>query len=198
MNSAKNDRQLPGMPAAQAGPPAGSGRPRRWSRRVAAAVSACALVGGGVAIGVAVTGGAAAATGGGTAEVRQCAGLAAQLRGGGHRMAARRVSALCAHPLLRLAAVGGMHGQVTFGAKGEARTLAFERGTVESAGASTITVRAADGTTWTWTLTGHTVVRQAGHRVAAASLAKGDRVFVGGPVVSGADDARLIRIRRAA
>ena len=103
----------------------------------------------------------------------------------------------CHSPLLRLAAVGGAHGEVTFESKDGIKTIAFERGTIESASASAITVRAADGTSWTWTLATGTVVRAAGHRVAAGVLARGDKVFIGGRVVSGANDATLIRIRRS-
>ena len=58
-------------------------------------------------------------------------------------------------------------------------------------------VRSADSTTWTWNLVGNTVVREGGKVVARTALADGQQVFVGGPVVSGANDARLIVIRPA-
>jgi hypothetical protein len=67
----------------------------------------------------------------------------------------------------------------------------FERGTVQSDTGSVITVTAADGTTWTWDITSSTVVRQNG---STASVGTGDQVFVAGALVSGANDARLIRI----
>ncbi len=199
MDSVSNESRDSGSPQGTgvAAGPAGS---RRWPRRLAAAISASALLGGGVALGVAMTGGASAAAGTaatrtGDAAGRSCARLAAELRHDGHPVAARRVTALCRFPLLRLAAVGGLHGEVTFKTRSGNKTVAFERGTVESASSSVITVEAADGTTWTWQLAGNTIVRQAGQRVAAGRLARGDKVFVGGPVVGGADDARLIRIR---
>ena len=148
-----------------------------------------------------MTGGASAAAGSAATArhdpaARRCALLAAKL-GRDHRLAARRVTEFCHSPLLRLAAVGGAHGEVTFESKDGIKTIAFERGTIESASASAITVRAADGTSWTWTLATGTVVRAAGHRVAAGVLARGDKVFIGGRVVSGANDATLIRIRRS-
>jgi hypothetical protein len=122
----------------------------------------------------------------------------AGLRASGHPAAAIRLRALCTEPLLRLALVGGEHGQVTFkGKTSSPKTIAFERGTVESATGSAVTVKAPDGTTWTWGLTASTTVRAAGRDTAQAKLAAGDRVFVGGPVVSGARDARLIRIGAA-
>ena len=75
------------------------------------------------------------------------------------------------------------------------RTLAFERGIVQSASGSDIVVRAADGTTWTWDLVSSTVVRESGQKTTTSALTTGEPVWVGGPVVSGAKDARLIVIR---
>jgi len=40
-------------------------------------------------------------------------------------------------------------------------------------------------------------LRQDGKKVASSTLADGQRAFVGGPVVSGADNARLVVIRPA-
>jgi hypothetical protein len=173
-------------------------------RRTAAAIAAGAvLMGSGVAIGVALTGGASAATGGAAAATaaaaqktgHRCAGLVAALEESGRPAAARRLHALCNSPLLRLAAAG-IHGEITYKAKGGFRTAAFERGKVESASSSAVTVQAADGTTWTWDIVSNTVVKYDGKEVAAGSLAKGDQVLVAGPVVAGANDARLIRIRK--
>jgi hypothetical protein len=94
--------------------------------------------------------------------------------------------------------VAGIHGEFTFRArKGGVKTLAFERGTVKSVTSSSVTVAASDGTTWTWHLVSNTVVRQGGKKVGASALADGQPVFAGGPVISGADQARLIAIRPA-
>lgn len=84
---------------------------------------------------------------------------------------------------------------MTFVTKSGDKTVVFERGIVESASGTALTVKAADGTTWTWMMAGNTIVAQAGHRVAAGRLTQGDQVFVGGQVVSGTNDARLVRIR---
>jgi hypothetical protein len=105
---------------------------------------------------------------------------------------ATELHALCAHPLLRLALVGGEHGTVTFNSKSGPVTAVFERGTVESDTGSVITVTAQDGTTWTWDLVTNTVVRQDGQ---TATVGTGDQVFVVGTQASGVNNARLIRIR---
>jgi hypothetical protein len=101
----------------------------------------------------------------------------------------------CRRLLRRVLFIGGLHGQFTFRTKNGIRTLAFERGTVESVGSGAVTVRAADGTQWTWHLVPDTVVREGGNRASQSAVTDGAQVFVGGPVVSGADDARLIIVR---
>jgi hypothetical protein len=124
-------------------------------------------------------------------------------RRAGHPAAARAVlraaGARCRgwrHRLARVALLRGVDGQFTFRGKGGTlRTLAFQRGIVQSASGSTIVVQAADGTTWTWDLVSSTVVRENGNKAAASALATGEPVWVGGPVISGAKDARLVVIR---
>jgi hypothetical protein len=99
--------------------------------------------------------------------------------------------------IARLRRLGGMYGEVTYrGQDSSARTLAFERGVVTSAG-SDLVVKAANGTTWTWQFTGSTVVRKGGAKVSRSDLASGEHVLLAGPVVSGARDARLVFIAGA-
>jgi hypothetical protein len=189
----------------------------RTPRVLSTAAAGIILLGSGVGIGVALTGGASAANGqpaaasrgAASASVHECARLARALASAGHSrrphrsLASRsprralRVAALCRDPLLRLAAVGGMYGEVTFKTKDGTKTVAFERGTVQDATGSALVVRAADGTSMTWHIVAGSVVRQDGHRVPASKLTAGDLVFVGGQVIGGADDARLVRIRNA-
>jgi hypothetical protein len=95
----------------------------------------------------------------------------------------------------RLRRLGGIDGQFTFETKTGPKTLAFERGTIQSVSGEDVVVRAKDGTTWNWTLVSSSVVREDGTKSTTSSLASGDLVFVGGPVVSGSHDARLIVIR---
>ena len=99
--------------------------------------------------------------------------------------------------LARLRLLGGMYGQFTFETKSGPRTLAFERGTITSVNRDDVQVRAADGTTLTWELTGTSVVRENGAKEPQATLAQGQTVFAGGPVTGGSRDARLIVIRKA-
>jgi hypothetical protein len=197
--------------------PGGPQRRPRWSARtrriVTTSAASAVLLASGTAIGVALTGGASAAvspsssatpaasTSAGTTpagtKASRCASIVSQAQGTNHDRLARALRAFCSSPLVRLALVGGEHGTVTFGGKAGPRTVAFERGTVQSDTGSAITVTAADGTTWTWQITSSTVVRQAGSKVAANAISAGEKVFVGGTIVNGTNDARLIRIAKS-
>ena len=64
------------------------------------------------------------------------------------------VGRFCRSRLVRLRALGGMHGQFTFKTKSGPRTIAFARGVLESVTAGQVVVKSADGTTWTWDLRG--------------------------------------------
>jgi hypothetical protein len=97
--------------------------------------------------------------------------------------------------LARLRALGGVDGEFTFHNSTGFHTLAFERGTIQSVNGGNVVVRAPDGTTWTWAIVSNTVVRQNGRKTTTSALATGQTVFVGGPVVNGTKDARLIVIR---
>jgi hypothetical protein len=97
----------------------------------------------------------------------------------------------------RLRRLGGVDGVFTFHNKTGFHTVAFERGTVQSVSGSDVVIKAADGTTWTWQIVTDTVVRKNGAKTTTSALSAGETVFAGGPVVSGAKDARLIVIRAA-
>ena len=197
-------------------PPPAERRSRRTRRIVTSVAASAVLLGSGAGIGMALTGGASASTGGASggsatgsaatgsaattaaySAAGRCAKLEQRLRSNGHLTAASRVQAFCRRPLLRLALVGGEHGEVTFQSKSGPKTIAFERGTIHAVSSSAITVAAKDGTTWTWDFTSSTKVRDAGQKVTTAKLSTGELVLVGGPVVNGAHDARLIRIHDA-
>jgi hypothetical protein len=143
---------------------------------------------------------ASTAAAGAAAPGHPCAKGAAALRAAGRPRLARRAAAVCRGRLGRLRLLlRGEHGQVTYRAKdGTSKTLAFERGKITAVSGTAVTVAAADGTTWTWHLVSDSVVRQDGQKVSASSLAAGQQVFAGGPVLNGTDDARLIVIRPAA
>src|SRR5450756_2049392 len=159
----------------------GPGGGWRHSRRVAVLVLTTVVAGGGA---FAVAEAAASSPAAQTAASTQAAVLNNVLRGHAG--------------LARLRRLGGMYGQFTFEASKEDRTVAFERGTVTAVTGSDVVVRANDGTTWTWALTGSSVVREDGKHTKASALATGEPVFAGGTVTGGTRSARLIVIRKAA
>jgi hypothetical protein len=153
---------------------------------------------------------AASGTGAGAAVaatvVRRCARTVAAARAArltGHPVAARRAAGAAVircrflrRRLVRFFLLRGIDGQFSFrAAGGTIRTLAYERGVIESVDTGSIVVQATDGTIWTWDLVSSTVVRGTGGKISESSLAVGEPVWVGGPVVSGAKDARLIFVR---
>jgi hypothetical protein len=174
-----------------------SGMTRRRAAWWAAGITLAGfLAGGGLAL-AATSGGASATSQGGSAS--STAQLNALLNASGSPAASPAASTEAAgHPLNhlnRLRGVGGMYGSFTYQTKsGADETLAFERGTIQSVSSSAIVVRATDGTTITWLFVSDTTVRDHG-KSSTSALSQGQRVFVGGPVVSGARDARLIVIR---
>ncbi len=158
-------------------------------------------------------GAAASAPGAGTSgtvagpAARRCAravGAARAARRTGHPLVARRASGaaiarcrLVRRRIIRFFLLRGVDGQFTFRTRtGALKTVAYERGVIESVNSgSSIVVKAGDGTTGTWDLVSSTVVRDGSGKVSESTLAVGEQVWVGGPVVSGAKDARLIFVR---
>lgn len=98
---------------------------------------------------------------------------------------------------LSLRRIKGMYGEIALHVKDGTKTLAFERGTVVASSASRLEVRALNGTEWAWDLGRGAAVRERGKAVPSGALTTGARVFVGGEVVGGTRDARLIVIRAA-
>jgi hypothetical protein len=201
-------------PGAPASGPVGRKWPSGPRTRVAALIAACAVVAGGAfAVTEAVSGSGSAAPHAATAYTAAgptgqaavlnnaladasfaSASTFAQSTPAATRAALRHIH----RALARLRLLGGMHGEYTFQTKKGPRTLAFERGTIVSVAGVDVTVRAADGTIWTWVLTSTSVVRQDGTRATASALADGQPVFAGGPVTGATRDALLIVIRTAA
>jgi hypothetical protein len=194
-------------PASPAGEPAPAARSGRVKRVVTTVAAGAILLGSGVGIGIALTSGAAAATSpsaGGAAGpmAGKCARVVQDLRSHpafarSHPALVMHVRAFCANPLLRLAAVGGEYGQVTFQTKSGPKTAAFERGTIESISGSSFVVQAPDGTKQTWTVIASTKMRELGNPQAKVQLATGDQIIVIGQLTASGKDARLIGIRQA-
>jgi hypothetical protein len=101
------------------------------------------------------------------------------------------------HRIARFFLLRGVDGQFSFkAADGTVRTLAYVRGVIESVNNGTsIVVKAADGSSWAWQLVSTTVIRDRSGKISRSTLAVGQPVWVGGPVVSGVKDARLIFVR---
>ena len=174
-----------GFPASAPGPsrPARSKKWYRWG--VGAAVFGL-LAGGGITW-------AAVSGGGGQASGTQAAALNTALSDAAGNQAVSPARVRWA--LGRLRHLGGVDGTATFHNKTGFHTLSFERGTIQSVSGSDVVIKAADGTTWTWHVVSDTVVRKNGAKATTSALSAGETVFAGGPVVSGARDARVIIIR---
>jgi hypothetical protein len=194
MNNVSNMPVEPGSPAsldapALAGQRSRRGRFIRWGIGVTVAG---ALAGGAAAL---ATGGASANAAGqpaaSTAQLNALLSVSGQNQSG-QNTASTDTSKI--RPLNRLRGLGGMYGSFAIRTASGTETLAFERGTIGSVSGSNIVVRAADGTTMTWQLVSDTLVRDHG-KSSTSQLSDGQLVFVGGPVSSGARDARLIVIR---
>jgi hypothetical protein len=177
-----------GFPAVAAGP-SGPDRKKRWHRWGVGAAVFGLLAGGGITW--------AAVSGGGTpapsASGAQAAALNAALSDAAGNPASSPARVRWA--LGRLRHFGGVDGTATFHNKTGFHTLSFERGIIQSVSGSDVVIKAADGTTWTWHVVSDTVVRKNGGKTTTSALSAGETVFAGGPVVSGARDARLIIIR---
>jgi len=172
-----------------------SARKKRLFRWGAGVTLAGFLAGGGVAL--------AAVSGGfwdGTAAASSASNLQAAELNSALSTAASSTSTPAARvrwALGRLRRLGGVDGTVTFHNKTGFHTVSFERGTIGSVSSSDVVIKATDGITWSWQIVSDTVVRKNGAKTTTSALSAGETVFAGGPVVSGARDARLIVIRAA-
>ena len=160
------------------------------------------------AAGTTLTGGAGAAAGAqaGPATKASACARARRVARAAHRAGLRRLAwrigigaAHCRRARRRVFAfflLRGVDGQFTVQTPVGTKTLAFERGVIQSVSAGkSITVRASDGTIWTWDLVATTVVRDRQGKVSESELTTGAPVWAGGPVVQGTKDARLIVVR---
>jgi hypothetical protein len=200
-----NDSNFGYEPTAPHGTTRAGGRITSRGKLVAGGVAAAVLVGGAAfgAVTMLSDSPASAGTGGptGQAAVLNDALTTATTSGtstSGSSTSASATTTQVKHvrwALGRLRGLGGIDGQFTFETKTGPKTLAFERGTIQSVSGQDVVVKAKDGTTWNWTLVSDSVVRQDGTKATSSALAAGELVFVGGPVVSGTHDARLIVIR---
>jgi hypothetical protein len=176
----------------QATPSAAPAPRKKWYRWGVGAAVFGLLAGGGITW-AAVSGGGAPASG---ASSARAAALNTALTDAAGNQAVPPARVRWA--LGRLRHFGGVDGTATFHNKTGFHTLSFERGIIQSVSGSDVVIKAADGTTWTWHVVSDTVVRKNGAKTTTSALSAGETVFAGGPVVSGARDARLIIIRSPA
>jgi hypothetical protein len=200
-------------PTTSGGAPSGPAGPAAFTQQEAALLNEtlndASAPGALTAAGAMLTGGAGAAAAGAHAgpatKARACAKARRAARAAhqaGARRLARRIAVSTAHchrarrHILAFFLLRGVDGQFTLQTSKGTKTLAFERGVIQSVSAGkSITVRASDGTTWTWDLVAATVVRDRQGKVSESELTTGTPVWVGGPVVNGTKDARLIVVR---
>jgi hypothetical protein len=159
-----------------------------WSWRIlGGAAAGMVLLGGGMGVGVALTGGAAAATTAAHPAGHPCAAKAT-----------RQAAAKCRRvPAAQRLLGHTLHAQLTVKTKTGYSTVAFERGTIESVSGSTLTVKAADGTTWTWHLLKGSVLRENGGKLAVSKLAAGEKILAVGPVSNGNNYVKMAQVRSA-
>ncbi|MFI0480485.1 DUF5666 domain-containing protein [Actinomadura sp. 9N215] len=98
------------------------------------------------------------------------------------------------HPRWHARPFRGVHGEATVRRKDGFHVAAWQRGTISAVSATTLTVRSADGTSWTWTANADTRVRKHGEKSALKALASGDQVLVAGERSGATRTARLVRV----
>lgn len=84
------------------------------------------------------------------------------------------------------------HGEFTVRTKDGDRTVAVQRGTVQSVNGSTLTVKSTDGFTQTWTLASDARIRNGGSKADASAIKVGATVGVGGRKDGSGYVARLV------
>lgn len=77
----------------------------------------------------------------------------------------------------RLALATALHGEVTLAGDNH-RVVVFQRGPVQQASATRLTLKSADGYTATYAISADTRVRKNGEKATAADLKAGDRLLV--------------------
>ncbi|GII79795.1 hypothetical protein Sru01_47770 [Sphaerisporangium rufum] len=87
----------------------------------------------------------------------------------------------------------GVHGEATVRTRGGGFAAhAWQRGAVTAASATSVTVKSADGLSWTWTVNADTKIRKNGAKSTSAAVATGDKVFVVGRLGGETRTAQLV------
>ncbi|MEW2357476.1 hypothetical protein [Spirillospora sp. NPDC029432] len=88
----------------------------------------------------------------------------------------------------------GVHGEATVKRKDGFHVRTWQRGEVTGRSGAAVTVRSADGTSWTWTTDDQTRVRKDRAKSSVGALANGDRIVVVGERAGSTRTARMIRV----
>jgi hypothetical protein len=88
----------------------------------------------------------------------------------------------------------GVHGQATVKKRktGEFVVREWQRGSITGVPGATLTVKSADGVSWTWTVEKNARITRDGKKVAESALKTGDTVMVVGRQAGSANDALRI------
>ncbi|MFG1997848.1 DUF5666 domain-containing protein [Spirillospora sp. NPDC048911] len=99
------------------------------------------------------------------------------------------------HPRLHAArAARGVHGEMTVRRDGKFVEMAWQRGQVTARTGTSLTVRSADGVSWTWNTNGDTKVRKNRAKAALDKVANGDQVMVWGDQNGTTRTAKIVRV----
>ena len=91
----------------------------------------------------------------------------------------------------------GVHGEATVRGRDDTfHVRTWQRGEVTGRSGASLTVRSADGVSWTWTTTGSTRVRKDGAKATLDALATGDQVVVAGKREGGTRTAGTVVVPR--
>ncbi|MEU8802511.1 DUF5666 domain-containing protein [Spirillospora sp. NPDC048819] len=91
----------------------------------------------------------------------------------------------------------GVHGEATVQRDDGFRLATWQRGEITALSSATLTVKSADGVSWTWTTNADTRVRKDREKAAVKDLADGDKIIVVGERSGDTRTAKVIRVRKA-
>ncbi|MGP4026176.1 DUF5666 domain-containing protein [Actinomadura sp. 3N407] len=88
----------------------------------------------------------------------------------------------------------GVHGEATVRRDDGFRLVTWQRGEITALSSTTLTVKSADGVSWTWTANGDTRIRKDREKATIKDLADGDEIRVAGERSGDTRTARFIRV----
>jgi hypothetical protein len=89
----------------------------------------------------------------------------------------------------------GVHGEATVRDGDGFRLATFQHGEITALSSPTLTVKSADGATWTWTTNGDTRIRKDRENIALKDLAKDDEIRIAGERSGDTRTAKIIHVR---